>query len=100
MPGYGSKNEMYAPSATETINSIKSRFALPNLTIVQLVLLVAIIVYAWSVRKADRSIIMVLGLSIGILHIYDHLYRVKRGPEHLFFLPKAKKEGYKCGGCN
>jgi hypothetical protein len=34
-----------------------------------------------------------IALAIGLLHVYDHMYRVKRGPEHLFFLPRA--EGYK-----
>ena len=41
----------------------------------------------------------VLGTAIvayALFHLYDHLYRVKRGPENLFFLPK--KEAY-CGAC-
>jgi len=39
-----------------------------------------------------------LALTVGLLHMYDHLYRVQRGPEKLFFLPQAKKEGYSCCG--
>jgi hypothetical protein len=44
-------------------------------------------------------VVATLALTIGMLHMYDHLYRVKRGPERLFFLPQAKKEEYGCMGC-
>jgi len=38
-----------------------------------------------------------LAIAIALLHMYDHLYRVKRGDEHLFLLPK--KEKYGCKSC-
>lgn len=96
MPGYGKRMEMYAPTKTDG-ETIKSRFALPNLTIIQIVLLVAILAFAFNARKTNRPIIMSLGFAMGILHIYDHLYRVKRGPEQFLF--SGRKEGYKCGAC-
>jgi hypothetical protein len=52
-----------------------------------------------SSRKVNGVVIATLALTIGLLHMYDHLYRVKRGPERLFFLPQAKKEEYGCMGC-
>jgi hypothetical protein len=44
-----------------------------------------------------------LALTVGLLHMYDHMYRVQRGPEKLFFLGKTemmghKKEHYSCCG--
>jgi hypothetical protein len=44
-----------------------------------------------------------LALTVGLLHMYDHMYRVQRGPEKLFFLGKTEKMGHKekyCAGCN
>ena len=38
-----------------------------------------------------------LALTVALLHVYDHMYRVKRGPERLFFLPQ--KEAYGCQAC-
>ena len=68
-----------------------------NMTVVQLILLVAILGYAWTARKMNGVVVSSAVFAIGLLHVYDHLYRVKRGPEHLFLL--SRKEGYK-GGCN
>jgi hypothetical protein len=43
-------------------------------------------------------VVSTIALAIGLLHMYDHLYRVGRhGGEHLFFLPK--KEEYGCKSC-
>ena len=101
MPGY--PKSMYAePTPTEEVATVESRFSmpkLPQLTIVQIILVVVIAAYAWTSRKMNGMVVATLALTIGMLHMYDHLYRVKRGPERLFFLPQAKKEEYGCMGC-
>lgn len=100
MPGY--PKSMYAePKPTEEVATTKSRFsipALPQLTIIQMVLVALIAGYAFTARKMNGVVVASLALTTGLLHMYDHLYRVKRGPEKLFFLPQAKKEGYSCCG--
>ena len=101
MPGYGKRMEMYAPEPTDEIQDVEQRFVmpvLPKLTLVQLTILAMILYYAWSVRKMNRAVVSTAMLAIGLLHMYDHLYRVKRGDERLFFFPEAKKEGY-CSMC-
>jgi len=93
---------MYAePQPTEEVATTKSRFsmpALPQLTIVQILLVAIIAAYAFAARKMNGVVVATLALTVGLLHMYDHLYRVKRGPEKLFFLPHAKKEKYTCCG--
>jgi|TARA_B100001559_G_C16411730_1_gene580698 hypothetical protein len=100
MPGY--PKSMYAePKPTEEVATTKSRFsmpALPQLTIIQMVLVALIAGYAFTSRKMNGVVVASLALTVGLLHMYDHLYRIKRGPEKLFFLPQAKKEGYSCCG--
>jgi hypothetical protein len=97
MPGYGKRNEMYAPEPTEEVETIEKRFVVPKVTIVQVVLLLIILAYAWSARKMNGVVVGTLALAIGLLHMYDHLYRVKRGDERFFLLPK--KEKYGCMAC-
>ena len=100
MPGY--PKSMYAePKPTEEVATTESRFsmpALPQLTIVQMVLVAIIAAYAFTARKMNGVVVATLALTVGLLHMYDHLYRIKRGPERLFFLPQAKKEEYTCCG--
>ena len=101
MPGYGKRMEKYAPEPTEEVKELDQRFKLPLLpamTIVQLTILGLILAYAWTVRKMNKAVVSTAALAIGLLHMYDHMYRVKRGDEHLFFLPQAKKEAY-CTAC-
>jgi len=101
MPGYGKRMEMYTPEPTKDVKDIDQRFKLPLLpamTLVQLTILAMIVYYAWSVRKMNKAVVSTAALAIGLLHMYDHMYRVKRGDEHLFFFPEAKKEGY-CSMC-
>ena len=101
MPGYGKRMEKYAPEPTEEAPELEQRFVipmLPKLTLVQLSILAMILYYAWSVRKMNKAVVSTAALAIGLLHMYDHMYRVKRGDERLFFFPEAKKEGY-CGAC-
>lgn len=104
MPGYGGpakRMEKYTPEPTNEVKTIEHRFvmpALPKLTIVQLTLIGLLLAYAWTVRKVNRAAVSVVALAIGLLHMYDHLYRLKRGDERLFFFPEAKNEGY-CSMC-
>jgi len=100
MPGYGQGSKYVEPQPTQEVDTVEKRFSmptLPKLTIVQMIIVVIIAVYAFKARKVNGVVVSTLALTIGILHIYDHIYRVKRGSERAFFLPK--KEGY-CGGCN
>ena len=93
--------EKYAPEPTEEVKELDQRFKLPLLpamTLVQLTILVTILAYAWSVRKMNTAVVSTAIIAVALLHMYDHLYRVKRGDERLFFFPEAKKEGY-CGAC-
>ena len=100
MPNY--PRSMYAePQPTEVVATTKSRFSMPKmpqLTIVQILLVAMIAAYAFTARKMNGVVVATLALTVGLLHMYDHLYRVKRGPERLFFLPQAKKEEYTCCG--
>jgi L-asparagine transporter-like permease len=101
MPGYGKRMEKYAPETTDEVDTVEKRFkmpALPKLTIIQLTLIAIVLAYAWSARKMNGVVISTILIASALLHIYDHLYRVKRGEERLFFFPEAKKEGY-CGAC-
>ena len=101
MPGYP-KSMYVEPAPTAEAKTVESRFkmpAIPQLTIVQIILVATIAIYAWTSRKMNGMVVATIALTIGLLHMYDHLYRVKRGPERLFFLPQAKKEEYGCMGC-
>ena len=99
MPIYGKRSMYAAPEPTEEVDTVEKRFVMPQipkLTIVQVILVAIIAAYAWTSRKVNGVVVSTLALTVALLHVYDHMYRVKRGPEHLFFLPK--KEGY-CGKC-
>ena len=102
MPGYGKRMEMYAPETTEKVDTVEKRFVmpkLPSITLVQFVIIGLVLAHYWMNRKVNKAGVGAAILAIGLLHIYDHLYRVKRGPERLFFWPEApKKEAY-CGAC-
>ena len=98
MPGYGAKMERFTPEPTQETLQLEQRFVAPKMTFVQLSILAMIVYYAWSVRKMNKAVLSTAALAIGLLHMYDHMYRVKRGDEQLFFIPSDKKEGY-CGAC-
>lgn len=103
MPGYGGKRmEKYTPEPTDDVNTVEHRFVMPNLpaiTLIQFVLVGLVLAHYWMNRKVNKAGVGAAMLAIGFLHFYDHMYRVKRGPERLFFWPEApKKEGY-CGAC-
>ena len=96
MPGY--TTEPLEPEPTEEKKEVKTRFAMPTkLTIVQMVLLAILVIHAWTSRKVKGFVVSTIALAIALLHMYDHMYRLKRGDEHLFFLPK--KEAYGCKSC-
>src|SRR6056300_1917762 len=102
MPGYTPKTSGYAPAPTTETKDLKERFsmpAIPQLTIIQMILAAVIIFYAYTARKVKGVVVATLALTIGLLHMYDHLYRVQRGPEKLFLLPGDKTENYCAGGC-
>jgi hypothetical protein len=101
MPIYGKRSMYVAPEPTVEVDTVEKRFAMPGmpaLTIAQMVLVAVIVAYAWTSRKMNGVVISTIALTIGLLHVYDHMYRVKRGPERLFFLPQ--KEAYGCKSCN
>lgn len=98
MPGY--TEEKLEPKPTGEVKNVTTRFtmpAIPKLTIVQMVIAAVIVAYAFTARKVKGVVVGSLSLTIALLHMYDHLYRVKRGDESLFFLPK--KEKYGCKSC-
>jgi len=97
MPGYGKRMEKYAPEPTEEVETIEKRFVMPKVTLVQIVLLLIIIAYVWSARKMNGVVVGTLALTIALLHMYDHLYLIRRGPERSLFFPK--KEKYGCMAC-
>ncbi len=79
MPGYG-KRSMYAtPEPTEEVETLDKRFTMSSPIL--LILVAGIIAYAWNVRKMNGAVVTTLALAIGLLHVYEHLYRVERGPE-------------------
>ena len=97
MPGYGKRSMYAAPEPTVEVDTVEKRFGMPALTMVQIVLVAVIAIYAYNARKMNGVVVSSLALAVALLHIYDHMYRVKRGPERLFFLPK--KEAYGCKSC-
>lgn len=104
MPGYGGpakRMEKYTPEPTNEVKTIEHRFVMPKLppiTLVQFVLIGLVLAHYWMNRKVNKAGLGAVALAIGLLHIYDHLYRLKRGDERLFFFPEAKNEGY-CSMC-
>lgn len=63
-------------------------------SVVQLALVAFLLAYAWTVRKMNRAAITIAAAAIALLHMYDHLYRIKRGEERLFLLPQEQTETF------
>ena len=102
MPVYGKNMEKYAPAPTTETKEMKDRFTMPDipqLTIVQMIIAAVIVAYAFTARKVKGVVVATLAPTIGLLHMYEHLYRVKRGPEKPFLFPGDKTENYCAGGC-
>lgn len=86
MPGYKTQSMYATPEPTEKVDTLDKRFInkLPKLSIVQLVLIGLIIAHVWLARKANTVIISTFALTIALLHMYDHIYLIQRGPERRF----------------
>ena len=101
MPGYKAENMVaILPEPTPETKTLADRFEMPSLptfTLVQYGMIGLVALYGMSVRKMNRPVLLTMVTGIALLHMYDHMYRVKRGPEHLFLLPK--KEEYGCMSC-
>ena len=81
MPVYGKRSMYAAPKPSELVKTVEKRFVMPKVTLVQVILVAVIIAYAWSARKMNGVVVGTLALAVALLHVYDHLYLVKRGPE-------------------
>ena len=81
MPGYPRMSNYTTPQPSELVKSVEKRFVMPKITLVQVILVAVIIAYAWSARKMNGMVVGTLALTVALLHMYDHLYLVKRGPE-------------------
>jgi len=82
---------MYAaPAPNEEVDTVEKRFVMPNISLVQIALVIMVVAYAYSARKVNGVVAGSVALTVVLLHLYDHLYRVKRGPESLFFCPRRK----------
>jgi hypothetical protein len=101
MPGYKAENMVIvAPDPTPDTKTLADRFQMPTVptfTLIQYVLIGLVALYGISVRKMNRPVLLTMVTGIAVLHAYDHMYRVKRGSEQLFFLPE--KEAYACQAC-
>ena len=93
----GYKSKYAEPEPTPEVETIEKRFTMPTFTVVQIILTAFVLYYMITARKNKGMVFSAVALSLSLLHMYDHLYRVKRGPERLFFLPK--KENYGCQMC-
>ena len=108
--------EKYAPAPTENVKTIEKRFALPKITVVQIILIAIIIAYVYKARKMNGMVVGALALAVALLHIYDHIFLLKRGPERSFRFPinderyemassmlrrslSRSTEGYACQTC-
>ena len=115
MPGYGKRNEMYAPEPTETVKTVEKRFVMPKITLIQIILIGVVVAYAYTARKMNGMVVGSIALTIALLHMYDHLFLIKRGSEKSIFMPsketyvnassmlrdslRRKTEGYACQAC-
>jgi len=116
MPVYGKRMEKYAPAPTEDVKTIEKRFVFPKVTVVQIILILIILAYVYKARKMNGMVVGALTLTIALLHVYDHLFLVKRGPERSIKFPinneryemasnmlrrslQRSAEGYTCQAC-
>jgi hypothetical protein len=116
MPVYGKRMEKYAPAPTEDVKTIEKRFVFPKITVVQIILIAIIIAYVYRARKMNGMVVGALALAVALLHMYDHIFLLKRGPERSIRFPinheryemasnmlrrslKRATEGYTCQAC-
>lgn len=86
MPGYKTESVYATPEPTEKVNTLDKRFVvrMPKLSVVQLVLIGLILAHVWTSRKTNTVVVSSMALAVGLLHMYDHVFLVKRGPERRF----------------
>ncbi len=92
MPGYPRMSKYTTPQPNDLIKTVEKRFVMPKITLVQVILVAVIIAYTWSARKMNGVVVGTLALTVALLHMYDHLYLVRRGSEKSIFAPS--KETY------
>ena len=71
--------EKYAPAPVEEVETVEKRFVMPKmpaLTVVQIMLVATIALYAYSARKMNGVVVSSLALTVALLHVYDHMYSV------------------------
>tara|TARA_R110001606_G_scaffold207429_1_gene355094 strand:+ start:1174 stop:1512 length:339 start_codon:yes stop_codon:yes gene_type:complete len=90
MPGYGGKMEKYSPKPIEKVKTVEKRFVMPKVTIIQILLIAVIVAYAWSARKMNGAVVGGLALTVALLHMYDHMFLIKRGPEKSFLSSRSE----------
>lgn len=94
MPGY-KRSEKYAPTTTENVNTLEERFFFPKVTLVQLIIVTMIVYTATRYKNFNKPGMAIMVIGMGLLHMYDHIFLVKRGNEKFFL---NKREPY-CGAC-
>jgi hypothetical protein len=86
MPGYKTQSMYATPQPTEKVDTLDKRFVLrmPKLSVIQLILIGLILAHVWTSRKANTVVISTIALSLALLHTYDHVFLIQRGPERRF----------------
>ena len=88
---------------------------MPKITLIQIILIGVVVAYAYTARKMNGTVVGSIALTIALLHMYDHLFLIKRGSEKSIFAPsketyalagsmlreslQRKTEGYACQAC-
>jgi hypothetical protein len=91
MPGYGGKMEKYSPKPIELTKTVEKRFVMPKVTLIQIIIVAILMAYVWSARKMNGAVVGGLALTVALLHMYDHMFLIKRGPEKALFSPKGER---------
>jgi len=94
MPGY-KRSEKYAPKTTENVDTMEKRFLFPKVTLIQLIIVTMIIYTATRYKNFNKPAMAIMIIGMGLLHMYDHMFLVKRGEEKFFL---DKRESY-CSAC-
>ena len=88
MPGYGKREYMDpTPEPTPEVETVEKRFTMPKMpkmpkvTLVQIVLIALTILYVFFTSKMNNMVVGTVALVVGLLHMYDHLFLIKRGKE-------------------
>jgi|TARA_B110000259_G_scaffold83819_1_gene97841 hypothetical protein len=56
-----------------------------GLTIIQVAMISVVIAHAYSMRKTNIAAVSTFALAVILLHMYDHVFLVKRGEERRLF---------------